>query len=193
MPEPLGWVVLCFHTLGTPVLDCVLLRIIFNFSSLCVPSMVKTLPGNSHWDRRLQSTTVMRRWLSTSHLHRWFLPSPNGSLVSQMLLIVLQQSHKERPCKAAQHLLVYAQLHLIVISAFLMGIWRNKFWSVALGKGGWRRFCLLSPVLLSVFALKEVSFLKEPISLEFWWGFPGIHTRLMSKCCSNCQLFGAAI
>lgn len=160
------------------------LRIVWNFGSLCVPSVVKSLPGNSHWDRRLQSTAAMRRWLSTSHLHGWFLPCPTGVLCLRSCCLCSNKITSRDLAK--QHSSCWSMHNYTSPSLphFLMGIWRNKFWSVAVEEGGKTFSTLLSPVLLSVFALKEVSLPKETKSfrllLRFRWDTHQGYVKVLS-------------
>ena len=83
-----------FPCLGNSSLDWVLFRVIFNSGSVRVPCMVKTLPGNSHWGKRLQSITVIRHWAGTSHLHSDFAFSYQ-SLVSYAVVCVATRSQGE--------------------------------------------------------------------------------------------------
>lgn len=155
MSETLGSVVLCFHALRTPLLYWngfkieMLLRVNFNFECLCVSSLTKAAPDNSHWHRRFQSTILSDDSL-IYHTSRLNFTLFYWSLASQMLFFVLQHGHKEKPCKAAQHLLVYSPLHLTIISSFFMSIRRKNILSVVLGKGGRVFSILLSPVFLSL-------------------------------------------
>lgn len=98
MSEILGWVVLCFHALGTPLLYWnafkieILLRITFNFESLCVSSLAKSLPDNSHWYKRFQSTTLWDG--NISHLQAEFCLLLLESCISDAILCVVTRSRR---------------------------------------------------------------------------------------------------
>lgn len=109
------------------------------------------------------------------------------SRVSDTIIFLATKSQGET-LQSTDDLLVYAQLHLTIISPFLTGIWRNWLW----GKEEKPPSSFLQFYFLSL-DWRRFLFRKSPSLLEFWSDFPGIHLRLVSKCCDNGQLFVAEI
>lgn len=148
----------CFNTLRLKML----LRITFNFESLCVSSLAKTLPGNSYWHRRFQSTTL---WdVSISHLQAKFCLLLLETCISDAILCITTRSQGE----ILQSSTAFAGLFTTALDHHIHpfhGQKKKNILYVVLGKEGKAFSILLFPILLSDFRLKELSLLKEPKSL----------------------------
>lgn len=113
------------------------------------------------------------------------------SLVSQMLLFVFQQGHKA--IETLQSSMAFAGLHTTTLDHYFplsCGHWKKQILICGCRE---RRQNLLHPPFLSFafYLCIKGGFSSEraQVLLDFWWDFPGIHTRLMSKWCGNGQFF----